>query len=103
MVKEFDGNDDVVFLAIQTPFQDYTSNSELMLKPVAEEFDLDIPFGHLAKTKDAYSINVAYETGGTPWWVVINKEGVVEFNGFTMNAEIGAENIRKLIAGEKVE
>jgi hypothetical protein len=70
---------------------------------MAEEFDLDIPFGHLAKTKDAYSINVAYETGGTPWWVVINKKGVVEFNGFTMNAEIGAENIRKLIAGEKVE
>lgn len=103
LVKEFQGIEDVVFLAIQTPFQDYTSNSEFMLKPMAEEFDLDIPFGHLAKTKGAYSINVAYETGGTPWWVVINKEGVVEFNGFTMNAEVGAENIRKLIAGEKVE
>jgi len=89
-----------VFLAIQTPFQNLTSNTELRLKPTAEKFDLDIPFGHLAKTKDFYSINDAYETGGTPWWVVINREGIVEFNGFTLDPQIAAENIRKLIAGE---
>ena len=99
LVKEFEGNEQIMFLAIQTPFENFTSNSELRLKPTAEKFDLKIPFGHLAKTKDSYSINVAYETGGTPWWVVINKEGIVEFNGYTMDPEIGIANLRKLIAG----
>lgn len=102
LVKEFKGNDGVVFLAIQTPFEKFTSNTELQLKPTAEKYDLDIPFGHLPKTKDLYSINVAYETGGTPWWVVINREGIVEFNGFTMDPEIAKGNIRKLIAGEAI-
>ena len=67
LVKEFEGNDDVAFLAIQTPFENFASNSELMLKPTAEKFELKIPFGHLAKTRDLYSINVAYKTAGTPW------------------------------------
>lgn len=102
LVKEFEGNDEIVFLAIQTPFENFTSNSELRLKPTAEKFGLKIPFGHLAKTKDNYSINVAYETGGTPWWVVIDKEGIVEFNGYTMDPDIGIANLKKLIAGEKI-
>lgn len=102
LVKEFEGEKEIIFLAIQTPFENYTSNSELRLKPTAEKFDLKIPFGHLAKTKDQYSINVAYETGGTPWWVVIDKEGIVEFNGYTMDPEIGIANLKKLIAGEEI-
>lgn len=100
LVEEFEGNDEIIFLAIQTPFEKFTSNSELQLKPMAEKFDLDIPFGHLPKTKDLYSINTAYETGGTPWWVIINKEGIVEFNGFTIGPEVARENLRKLIAEE---
>jgi thiol-disulfide isomerase/thioredoxin len=103
LVKEFDGNDGVAFLAIQTPFQDYATNSQLQLKPTAEEFNLDIPFGHLAKTREAYSINAAYETGGTPWWVIIDRKGMVEFNGFTIHPDVAIENIKKLIAGEELE
>ncbi len=103
LVEEFEGQDGVSFLAIQTPFENFATNSELQLKPTAEEHGLDIPFGHLAKTQDTYSINVAYKTGGTPWWIVIDREGKVVFNDFTMAPDIGAENIRKLIAGTPVE
>lgn len=102
LVKEFEGNEDVAFLAIQTPFENFASNNELQLKPTAEEFDLSIPFGHLAKTPNLYSINVAYKTGGTPWWVIIDKEGIVEFNGFTINPEIAIENIGKMARGEEL-
>jgi thiol-disulfide isomerase/thioredoxin len=103
LVNEFEGNTEVAFLAIQTPFEDFASNSELQLKPIAEKHGLSIPFGHLAKTKDTYSINVAYETGGTPWWIVIDKEGTVVFNDYTMAPDIAAANIRKLIEGKPVE
>lgn len=103
LVKEFEGDEDIAFLAIQTPFERFTDNSELNLRPIAEKFGLDIPFGHLAKTATEYSINVAYETGGTPWWVVIDKEGVVVFNGHTLDPEVATANLRKLAAGEAVE
>ena len=103
LIKEFKGNEDVAFLAIQTPFEDFATNSELQLKPIAEKHKLDIPIGHLAKTKDTYSINVAYETGGTPWWIVIDREGTVVFNDFTMAPDVAAANIQKLIDGASVE
>jgi thiol-disulfide isomerase/thioredoxin len=103
LIKEFEGNEGVAFLAIQTPFEDFASNSELQLKPIAQKHNLDIPIGHLAKTKDTYSINVAYETGGTPWWIVIDREGKVVFNDFTMAPDVAAANITKLIAGSPVE
>jgi len=102
LVKEFESNEDIAFVAIQTPFERFTDNSELKLRPVAEKFGLSIPFGHLAKTPTEYSINVAYETGGTPWWIVIDKEGVVAFNGHTLEPEVAIANLRTLAAGEAV-
>lgn len=105
LVEEFEGDDGIAFVAIQTTFEDFTSNSELQLKPVAEKHKLSIPFGHLAKSADpnVYSLNVAYNTPGTPWWVVIDKEGKVAFNANTMDPQIGIANLRKLIAGASVE
>ena len=103
LIKEFKGKEDVAFLAIQTPFEDLATNSELQLKPVAEKHKLDIPIGHLAKTTGTYNINVAYATGGTPWWIVIDRKGTVVFNDFTMAPDVAAFNIRKLIDGTSVE
>lgn len=103
LVKEFEGNDGVSFLAIQTPFESFATNSELQLQPIAQKHGLDIPFGHLAKTKDIYNINDAYETGGTPWWIVIDRGGKVVFNDFTMAPDVAAANISKLIEGDSVE
>ena len=40
LVNEFEGNTEVAFLAIQTPFEDFASNSELQLKPIAEKHGL---------------------------------------------------------------
>ncbi|MEM6278275.1 MAG: hypothetical protein AAF733_02275 [Verrucomicrobiota bacterium] len=103
LVDEFEGEEGISFLAIQTPFEDYASNSELQLKPVAEKHDLSIPFGHLAKTAGIHNINEAFETGGTPWWIVIDRAGTVVFNDYTMAPEIAAANLRKLMAGDSVE
>ncbi|MDF1824064.1 MAG: redoxin domain-containing protein [Verrucomicrobiales bacterium] len=103
LIKQFEGTEGVSFLAIQTPFEDFATNSELQLKPIAQKHKLDIPIGHLAKTQDTYSINVAYETGGTPWWIVIDREGTVVFNDYTMAPDVAAANINKLIEGAPVE
>tara|TARA_R110000850_G_scaffold39869_1_gene103041 strand:+ start:2399 stop:2983 length:585 start_codon:yes stop_codon:yes gene_type:complete len=103
LVKQFGDTPGVNFLAIQTPFEDFLDNTELKLAETAEKFDLQIPFGHLSKTPDFYSINAAYRTGGTPWWVIVNRDGVVEYDGFFLNPEVAVENLEKMIAGEPVD
>lgn len=103
LVDKFGSEDGVRFLAIQTPFEDFTDNTKSKLEAVAKAFDLEIPFGHLAKTRGFYSLNDAYDTGGTPWWVVVNKEGTVEYNGHYLNPEETEKNLAKLLAGKPIE
>ncbi len=103
LVEKFGDRDELAFLAIQTPFEDFSDNTETKLQPTADEFGLDIPFGHLAKTPGFYSINVAYKTGGSPWWVIVNPEGIVDYNGFYLNPEVAVENLEKILAGEPIE
>ena len=38
-----------------------------------------------------------YKTGGTPWWVVINKDGIVEFNGHYIDLDKAIPNLDELI------
>ncbi|MEM7699275.1 MAG: TlpA family protein disulfide reductase [Verrucomicrobiota bacterium] len=99
LVKKFGDSPEVGFIAIQTPFEDYADNTQMKLEPTAEKFKLTIPFGHLAKTPDVYNINTAYKTGGTPWWVVVDREGTVIYNGFYLNPEEAEKNLAKMIAG----
>ena len=103
LLKKFGDSDGVAFLAIQTPFEDFTDNTEAKLEITAEKFDLDIPIGHLTKTPGFHSLNTAYKTGGTPWWVIVNPLGVVEYNGFYLNPEVAAENIENMIARKPVD
>lgn len=103
LIEDFGDEEDVVFLAIQTPFEDFSDNTMKKLEPTAEKFDLDIPIGHLAKTPGFYSVNAAYKTGGTPWWVIVDREGVVEYDGFYLNPEVARENLEKMIAGQAVD
>jgi len=103
LIEDFGDEEDVVFLAIQTPFEDFADNTIEKLEPTAEKFGLDIPMGHLTKTPGFYSVNTAYKTGGTPWWVIIDREGTVEYDGFYLNPEVARENLEKMIAGQSVE
>ncbi len=103
LVEKFGDREKLAFLAIQTPFEDFSDNTESKLQPTADEFGLTIPFGHLAKTPGFHSVNAAYKTGGTPWWIIVNPDGIVEYNGFYLNPDIAVENLEKILAGEPIE
>jgi len=103
LVDKFGDREELAFLAIQTPFEDFSDNTESKLQPTAEEFGLTIPFGHLAKTPGFRSINVEYKTGGTPWWVIVDPDGVVDYNGFYLNPGIAVENLDKILSGESID
>jgi thiol-disulfide isomerase/thioredoxin len=103
LVERYKGNDEIVFLAIQTAFEGFLDNTPDKLKVTAEKFDLDIPFGHNIKAPEFPGISGAYKPRGTPWWVIIDREGIVEYNGSILNEEEAIKGLEKLIAGLPVE
>lgn len=103
LVNKYQGNDDIVFLAIQTTFEGFLDNTPDKLQVTAEKFDLKIPFGHNIKAPGFPGISGAYKPGGTPWWVIINREGIVEYNGFVLNEEEAIKGFDKMLAGLPVD
>ena len=73
-----------MFLAVQTVFEGFRTNTAAWAKAVAVgKFKLDIPIGHDAGPDGKRSVVLKrYRTGGTPWVVLIGKKGVVRYNDF---------------------
>ena len=80
-------------MAIQTAFEGHSTNSSKRALATAKKFDLDIPIGHASLGKGTPQIMKDFRSGGTPWTVIIDKDGVVQFNDFT----IKPANAEKLI------
>jgi thiol-disulfide isomerase/thioredoxin len=103
LVARYEGNDEIVFLAIQTAFEGFLDNTPDKLKVTAEKFELAIPFGHNIKAPEFPGISGTYKPRGTPWWVIIDRKGIVEYNGSILNEEEAVKGFRKLLAGEPVD
>jgi len=101
LVDKYEGDDRVQFLAVQTTFEGFTTNTEDKLAPTAKKFGLKIPFGQSSKLPGFHSIGLDYKTGGTPWWIVINQDGIVEYNGFDMDFDQAVKNIAELFDKKK--
>ncbi len=98
LVEHYEGNDKVQFIAVQTVFEGLADNTAAKLQPTADKFGLKIPFGHSVKLPNIPNVNMDYKTGGTPWWIVINKDGIVEFNGHYIDFDKAIINLDELIA-----
>jgi len=90
IVKAFEGNDQIEFLAIQTVFEGFEANTYEKMIETQQKYDLHIPFGHdvgSEKTSNRSSTMYDYRTGGTPWFIFINRQGKVIFNDFHVDTE----------------
>lgn len=99
MTKALEGNDEVVFLAIQTVFEGKSSNTFERMKEIQKEYNLKIPFGHdvgSEHTRNVSSVLQNYRTGGTPWFIFIDQEGKVIFNDYHLNTEMAIEYLKKV-------
>ena len=103
LVEKYKGNDEIVFLAIQTAFEGFLDNTPEKLKITADKFGLKIPFGHNIKAPEFPGISGSYQPKGTPWWVIIDREGIVEYNGSVLNEEEAIKGFDKMLAGLPVE
>jgi len=100
MVKAFDGNEQIEFLAIQTVFEGAKVNTYEKMIATQKQYDLHIPFGHdtgNARTGNRSSTLVNYRTGGTPWFIFIDKEGEVIFNDFHLDTDKAIDFLKQEI------
>lgn len=96
MIKRYQGNDDVVFVAVQTVFEGFGSNTFEHAKRIAKRYHLDIPIGQSGENGTRSALMNAYRTGGTPWTVIIDRDGVVRYNGFHAKEPRASELIDRL-------
>ena len=100
MVKAFPY---VNFIAVQTVFEGFSTNTKERAKQDVASFGLDIPVGHDGTHGTPSPLMRRYRAGGTPWTVVIDKKGVVQFNGFRLTPEQGKELLTMLNAEPSYE
>ncbi|MEM7394680.1 MAG: TlpA disulfide reductase family protein [Verrucomicrobiota bacterium] len=94
--ERFKDDEEVAFVTIQTVFEGFGVNSIDKAKATAEKYDLKIPVGHSGLKGKRSTLMKGYRTGGTPWTIIIDKEGVVRYNDFRIQAGDAIKLIEKL-------
>jgi len=98
MVNALSDNKNIVFLAIQTVFEGFESNTYEEIAKTQKKYDLQIPFGHDAGIDGKSHSNVMthYKTGGTPWFIFIDKHDNVVFSDFHLNTDAAIDFLKTI-------
>lgn len=90
-------NDDIVFIAVQTVFEGFATNTmEKGIKIVTDTFGLDIPVGLSGSPNHRSALMQNYHSRGTPWVIIIGPDGVVQHNDFHLETQAAIELIDSL-------
>ena len=101
LTESFKDNDRVVFLAIQTVFEGFHTNTKDKLRKNQLKYDLKIPMAHAEgdpKTHGIPEIMKDYRSGGTPWTAIIDPQGMVAYNGFHIDTDKAVALMEKLLS-----
>jgi thiol-disulfide isomerase/thioredoxin len=90
-------SNEVNFIAVQTVFEGFNTNTKERAVADVQSFGLDIPVGHDGTLGTPSPLMRRYRSGGTPWTVIIDKKGTVRFNGFRLQVKQGEELLNMLI------
>lgn len=83
----YEGDDEVAFVAIQTVFEGFNANPPSKVPAMAKRYGFSFPMGHSGSQGKPSQLMRSYRTGGTPWTIIIDKEGVVRYNDFHISPE----------------
>lgn len=97
VMPRFKDNDNVAFVAIQTVFEGFASNTLEHAKQVAQEYKLTMPVGQSGEPGKRSQVMARYRTGGTPWVVIIDRDGVVRYNDFHVSVDQADRIIREAL------
>ncbi|MEM1157834.1 MAG: TlpA disulfide reductase family protein [Verrucomicrobiota bacterium] len=98
MMKQYADDPDVVFVAIQTTFEGFGSNGPAQALQTAKRYNLDIPVGQSGLPNSSSKFMQRYDSGGTPWTVIIGPDGKVKYNDFHISPAEAMELIDDLKA-----
>ncbi|PCJ19534.1 MAG: thiol-disulfide isomerase [Candidatus Cloacimonadota bacterium] len=79
----------IAFATIQTVFEGHSRNSEDEVCTTMKKYGIKTVAGHdpgIRETNYSSTVLVDFHTRGTPWFVIINPEGIVVFNDFHIDA-----------------
>ena len=98
MVEALKGNNNVVFVAIQTVFEGHHENTFAKMLETQKRYELKIPFGHDAgddrQSRSNFMQN--YQIGGTPWFVFIDQNDNVIFADFHINVDAAIDVLKSI-------
>ena len=101
MIDKYKNNKDVAFVSIQTVFEGFHTNTPDKIKIIDKKYGLNIPMAQSGKqegdVKKRSPLMKKYRTRGTPWTIIIDKEGVVKFNGFHIKPDEAEKVINGLL------
>lgn len=101
---EFHNHPKVAIAGIQTVFEGFGSNTRDDVRKLQLRYDLPIIMGHDPGDKNAADGDhrsqtmKLYRTGGTPWLILINPEGVVVYNHFKVDPDELIDYVRASVA-----
>jgi peptide-methionine (R)-S-oxide reductase len=92
--------DDVAFIAVQTVFEGHdANNAEAAVDSLARHGLDDIPLGH--DSGHPPTIMSDYQTGGTPWTILIGPDRRVMADGFRIDADAAVEAMSAVIEAHR--
>ncbi|HPF28120.1 MAG TPA: TlpA family protein disulfide reductase [Steroidobacteraceae bacterium] len=77
----------VGFAVVQTVFEGFEENTFERLRETQARYQLHLPFGHDAVPEQQPTVMEDYQTGGTPWFILIDPTGELLFSDFHVDAD----------------
>lgn len=99
LIEKYEEDMDVEFVAIQTVFEGFQTNSPEAGWKTAEKYGLKIPIGNSGSKEQRSTVMSRYRTGGTPWTIIIDRNGMIRYNDF----HIKVSEAEQLIETLKIE
>ena len=99
--EKFGKDDDVAFVVVQTTFEGAHVNTFEKAKETAAKYALTMPVGQSGGEGEKSALMMSYRTRGTPWTVIIDREGTVRFNEFHIPVDQAITLVQQLKAENK--
>lgn len=98
--EDYGDDPQVKLIALQTPFRSDDLNTLAAAKALFEEKGLKGPVGHEGNSRKKSETYINYKVPGTPWFVVMDKQGVVRYNDSSLPIEEAREMFELLKMGK---
>lgn len=93
----FKDDKEVKCITIQTVFEGFSTNTSQKALDMAKKYNLTgIPVGHSGSPQKRSAIMSGFKTRGTPWTIIIGKDGIVKYNSFHIKPDAAIKLIDTL-------